>query len=63
MFEEFSRLFGIKNWKNLLSVADCLQAHEHPSGNYILHPHILETVGSLDYLRRKTLSEIRRGMI
>ena len=63
LLEVFGEAITKRNWKKLNTIADFLEMTEIQTGNFVIHPQILETIGNLEYLRRKTLHKISRGAI
>ena len=61
LLEVFGEAITKRNWKKLNTIADFLEMTEIQTGNFVIHPQILETIGNLEYLRRKTLHKIGRG--
>ncbi|MBP6981863.1 hypothetical protein KBB25_03760, partial [Candidatus Gracilibacteria bacterium] len=57
----FSEKITGTEWMKIQSISEFWAAIESKKGSYILHPRLLETSGSVEYLRKKTLFSLKRG--
>ncbi len=62
MVASFGEMILGKKWKYLTTLGDYLEMIECDTGNYMMHPQILETIWSMQYLKKKTLVHIQRWM-